>query len=102
MLYMNKIYQDTKQKLLIADDHEATLSGLKDRVLVEFPNALITCVSSYSEIFDKLRHNSYDILITDLKMEYPSPVTGIVEILKRHHTNRLPCPGALQGIPTGC
>lgn len=67
--------------ILIADDHELFLEGLKLVLRSHFPQANIFAVKSYIELFDILNKNHFDIVITDLAM----PGANSMDALSQMH-----------------
>ena len=54
--------------ILIADDHELFLEGLKLILSANFENAQITAVHNYDELFEALQKAKFDLVMTDLAM----------------------------------
>jgi DNA-binding NarL/FixJ family response regulator len=54
-------------KIILADDHQLILNGLRSVLEKQFPNAEFTGVLNKMDLFDALRKESFDILIQDLK-----------------------------------
>ena len=54
--------------ILIADDHELFLEGLKLVLSTHFKEASITAVKSYNELFEAVQSQTFDLIITDLAM----------------------------------
>ncbi len=53
--------------IIIADDHQLILDGLKSVVKTNFPNSTIHTAINKAELFEILSHNKIDILIQDVK-----------------------------------
>lgn len=68
-------------KILIADDHELFLKGLELVLQSNFKQAEISCVKNYNELLDKIKEDSFDIIITDLAM----PGANWIDALKQIH-----------------
>ena len=68
--------------ILIADDHELFLEGLKLVLNAHFAQANITAVKNYNELFDVLNKKHFDLIITDLAM----PGANSIDALTRIHT----------------
>jgi DNA-binding NtrC family response regulator len=58
---------DTHEKILVVDD-EKHVRTLFERVLVK-EGYQVECAASGSEAIDKLASNSFDLVVTDLKMD---------------------------------
>jgi two-component system invasion response regulator UvrY len=55
-------------RILIADDHSIVRRGLKEILLEEFPDAVVTAVSDGNELLREARASEYNIVISDLSM----------------------------------
>lgn len=55
-------------RILIADDHTIVRRGLKEILLEEFPDAMITEVTEGHEMVKKAREEKFDIIISDISM----------------------------------
>jgi DNA-binding NtrC family response regulator len=58
---------DSHEKILVVDD-EKHVRALFERVLVK-EGYQVECAASGSEAIDKLANNSFDLVVTDLKMD---------------------------------
>lgn len=67
--------------ILIADDHELFLEGLNLVLRSHFPQANIFAVKNYTELFDTLNKNHFDVVITDLAM----PGANSMDALSQMH-----------------
>ncbi len=68
--------------ILIADDHELFLEGLKLVLKSHFNEANITAVKNYPELFEELKNNHFDLIMTDLAM----PGANSMDALSKMHT----------------
>lgn len=68
--------------ILIADDHELFLEGLKLVLSAHFKEATITAVKNYGELFDAIKDKRFDLVITDLAM----PGANSMDALSQIHT----------------
>jgi two-component system, NarL family, invasion response regulator UvrY len=55
-------------KILLADDHSIVRRGLKDILKDDFPDAIFHEVSDGHELIKAMRHDKWDIVISDLSM----------------------------------
>jgi DNA-binding NarL/FixJ family response regulator len=69
-------------RILIADDHSIVRRGLKEILLDEFPDAIISEVNNGTELLEKARKESWNIIISDLSM----PGRNGLETLKQLKT----------------
>lgn len=76
------------KKILVADDHSAIRIGVKQICLAEFPNMLFGEATNYSEVFQKLKEDDWDILILDVDL----PGRNGLDILKQIRAERLRIP----------
>ncbi len=67
-------------KVLIADDHELFLQGLELVLKTHFENISITAVKDYTELFEAIENNSYNLVITDLAMPGANSMDGIIKM----------------------
>jgi two-component system invasion response regulator UvrY len=67
------------RKILIADDHSAIRIGVKQICTGEFPSVLFGEAVNYSEVFQKLKEENWDILILDVDL----PGRSGLEILRQ-------------------
>ena len=67
--------------ILIADDHELFLEGLKLVLTSHFQDAEITSVKNYPELFEALNNNQFDLIMTDLAM----PGANFTDALNKIH-----------------
>lgn len=73
---------DAQIKVLLADDHELVLNGLKS-LLEQFDDIDVVAVAhNGDELLDKLELYDVDVLVTDLQMPY-SGLLALEEIRKR-------------------
>jgi len=77
---------DSHEKILVVDD-EKNVRVLFERILVK-EGYEVECAASGSEAIDKLAKNSFDLVVTDLKM---NGIDGLDLIRKGKRTN--------QGLP---
>ena len=56
------------KKILIADDHSAIRIGVRHICVNEFPGVIIDEATNYAEVFQKLNHDNWDILILDIDL----------------------------------
>lgn len=68
-------------KILIADDHELFLEGLKLILSTHFDAAHIVAVKNYGELFDAVQNTAFDLIITDLAM----PGANALDALSKIH-----------------
>lgn len=68
--------------ILIADDHELFLEGLKLVLSAHFPQTTITAVKNYNELFDALQQKHFDLIITDLAMPGANSMDALSKIHK--------------------
>ena len=68
-------------KILIADDHELFLEGLKLILNTHFEAAHITAVKNYGELFEAVKTTHFDLIITDLAM----PGANALDALSKIH-----------------
>ncbi|MBO4293978.1 MAG: response regulator transcription factor [Alphaproteobacteria bacterium] len=66
--------------ILIADDHELFLEGLKLVLKSHFPQADITAVKDYQELFDILKKEHFDLIMTDLAMPGANSIAALSKI----------------------
>ena len=74
---------DTHEKILVVDD-EKNVSVLFERILVK-EGYEVECAASGSEAIDKLESNSFDLVVTDLKMD---GIDGLDLIKRGKRTNQ--------------
>ncbi len=67
-------------KVLIADDHELFLQGLELVLKTHFEDISITAVKDYTELFEAIENNSYNLVITDLAMPGANSMDGIIKM----------------------
>jgi len=75
-------------KILIADDHSAIRSGVRQICVSEFKNVLFGEALSYAEVFEKLRTESWNILILDIDL----PGRNGLDILSQIRAEKLKIP----------
>ena len=66
--------------ILIADDHELFLEGLKLVLKSHFPQANITAVKDYPEVFETIDKNRFDLIMTDLAMPGANSINALSQI----------------------
>jgi len=66
--------------ILIADDHELFLEGLKLVLKSHFPEADVTSVKDYNELFTSLQQKHFDLIMTDLAMPGANSLTALSQI----------------------
>jgi len=76
------------KRILIADDHSAIRAGIKQICISEFPSVQFGEAINYSEVFQKLKENEWDILILDIDL----PGRNGLDILKQIKTEKLKVP----------
>jgi len=76
------------KRILIADDHSAIRIGVKQICTSEFPAVQFGEAVNYSEVFQKLKENEWDILILDIDL----PGRNGLDILKQIKTEKLKVP----------
>jgi two-component system invasion response regulator UvrY len=76
------------KRILIADDHSAIRIGVKQICTSEFPSVQFGEAVNYSEVFQKLKENDWDILILDIDL----PGRNGLDILKQIKTEKLKVP----------
>ncbi len=72
-------------EILLADDHELFLQGLKFVLESHFKDAHIMCVKDYTELLSEVQKKPFDLIITDLAMpgaNFMDALTKIHNILK--------------------
>jgi len=69
-------------KILIADDHELFLEGLKLVLKSHFKEAEVTAVKNYTELFATIEKERFDLIVTDLAM----PGANSIDALSKMHT----------------
>ena len=69
-------------KILIADDHELFLEGLKLVLKSHFKEAEVTAVKNYTELFAAIEKERFDLIVTDLAM----PGANSIDALSKMHT----------------
>lgn len=69
-------------KILIADDHELFLQGLKFVLESHFKDSQITAVKDYTGLLSEVERKSFDLIITDLAM----PGANFMEALTKVHS----------------
>ena len=74
---------DTHEKILVVDD-EKNVRVLFERILAK-EGYEVECAASGSEAIDKLASNSFDLVVTDLKMD---GIDGLDLIRKGKRTNQ--------------
>ena len=74
---------DSHEKILVVDD-EKNVRVLFERILAK-EGYEVECAASGSEAIDKLANNSFDLVVTDLKME---GIDGLDLIRKGKRTNQ--------------
>ena len=74
---------DTHEKILVVDD-EKNVRVLFERILAK-EGYEVECAASGSEAIDKLANNSFDLVVTDLKMD---GIDGLDLIRKGKRTNQ--------------
>ena len=74
---------DSHEKILVVDD-EKNVRVLFERILAKEGYA-VECAASASEAMDKLASNSFDLVVTDLKMD---GIDGLDLIRKGKRTNQ--------------
>jgi two-component system, NtrC family, response regulator GlrR len=62
-------------RILIVDDDAVTLGLLNDLLRVHMPNVAVETVDSSSIALERLKRNTYDLLVTDLRMPEISGAT---------------------------
>jgi len=72
-----------KQKILIADDHQIIVSGLKTMLLTEPLLEFVGSVSDASRIVSRLALHQADILILDINMGVVNTLPMILEIKEK-------------------
>lgn len=75
-------------KILIADDHSAIRTGVKQICTNGFPSLQFDEAVNYAEVFQKLKENNWDILILDIDL----PGRNGLDILKQIKTEKLKVP----------
>ena len=68
-------------KILIADDHELFLEGLKLVLKSHFAEANVVAVKNYIELFEAIKKENFDLIITDLAM----PGANSIDALSKMH-----------------
>lgn len=68
--------------ILIADDHELFLEGLKLVLKSHFSDANIIAVKNYTELFEAIKSAHFDLIVTDLAM----PGANSIDALSKMHT----------------
>jgi len=63
--------------ILIADDHELFLEGLKLILKSHFQEADIVAVKNYIELFEALEKKHFDLVMTDLAMPGANPMDAL-------------------------
>jgi len=76
------------RKILIADDHSAIRLGVKQICNSEFPLLQFGEAVNYSEVFQKLKENEWDILILDIDL----PGRNGLDILKQVKAEKIKVP----------
>ena len=76
------------RKILIADDHSAIRIGIKQICTNEFPTVQFGEAVNYSEVFQQLKENDWDILILDIDL----PGRNGLEILKQIRADKMKVP----------
>jgi len=76
------------KRILIADDHSAIRIGVKQICTSEFPAVQFGEAVNYSEVFQKLKENEWDILILDIDL----PGRNGLDILKQIKIEKLKVP----------
>jgi DNA-binding NtrC family response regulator len=74
---------DSHEKILVVDD-EKNVRVLFERILAK-EGYEVECAASGSEAIDKLANNSFDLVVTDLKMD---GIDGLDLIRKGKRTNQ--------------
>ena len=74
---------DSHEKILVVDD-EKNVRVLFERILIK-EGYEVECAASGSEAIDKLASNSFDLVVTDLKMD---GIDGLDLIRKGKRTNQ--------------
>ena len=67
-------------KILIADDHELFLQGLELVLKTHFDNISVTAVKDYTELFEAIKSDNYNLVITDLAMPGANSMDGIIKM----------------------
>lgn len=76
------------KKILIADDHSAIRAGVKEICSGEFPAVKFAEAVSYAEVFEKLRIDTWNILILDIGL----PGRNGLDILKQIKAEKIKVP----------
>ncbi|WP_426330160.1 response regulator [Pedobacter sp. R-06] len=76
------------KKILIADDHSAIRTGIKQICTIDFPSVEFGEAMNYGEVFQKLKENDWDILILDIGL----PGRNGLDILKQIKAEKLKTP----------
>jgi two-component system, NarL family, invasion response regulator UvrY len=76
------------RKILIADDHSAIRTGVKQICASEFPAIQFGEATNYAEVFQKLKETEWDLLILDIDL----PGRNGLDILKDIRTDKIKIP----------
>jgi two-component system, NarL family, invasion response regulator UvrY len=85
---LNLLLVPMAKKILIADDHSAIRIGVKQICTSEFPAVQFGEAVNYAEVFQKLKENTWDILILDIDL----PGRNGLDILKQIKADKINVP----------
>ena len=71
-------------RILLADDHAMFRSGLRRILKEEFPDAFVEESSSCAEVLDRIKKDSWDIVVLDIAMGAQNSLNIVPEIKKKH------------------
>lgn len=71
-------------RILIADDHTVVRKGLRQILMDEFPNSLITEVPDAEELIKKVMTENWDVVVSDLSMPGRSGLDAVQQIKISH------------------
>ncbi len=71
-------------RILIADDHTVVRKGLRQILMDEFPNSVITEVPDAEELIKKVMTENWDVVVSDLSMPGRSGLDAVQQIRVSH------------------
>src|SRR5882762_99297 len=72
------------RRFLIADDHSVVRRGLKQILLEAFPSALIQEVTNSEDLYNRVRLEEWDVVISDISMPGRSGLEILQQVRQNH------------------